>query len=212
MNMLNPELVRYVEDEIIPRYASFDKAHRENHVRKVIEEAMNMSVRYDVDKNVLYAAAAFHDTGLVGGREAHHLSSGRIIREDQNLKRWFTPEQVETIAQAAEDHRASNGCEPRSVYGRIVAEADRDIEPMRILRRTVQYGMDHYPELDKEGHWKRMLEHLAEKYDYGGYLKLYIPESGNAANLQALRDIIHDPERLRNIFETLYEEERRDIH
>lgn len=53
-----------------------------------------------------------------------------------------------------------------------------------------------------------MLEHLAEKYDYGGYLKLYIPESRNAAGLQELRDIIHDPARLRNIFENYYDEER----
>ena len=210
MNMLNQELVRYIEDEVIPRYASFDKAHREDHVRKVIEEAMNMSVHYDVDKNVLYAAAAFHDTGLVDGREVHHLSSGRIIREDPNLRKWFTPEQIETIAQAAEDHRASNGREPRSIYGKIVAEADRDIDPMRILRRTVQYGMDHYPELDKEGHWQRLLDHLAEKYDYGGYLKIFISESRNAAGLQALRGIIHDPKRLRDIFESLFNEERPD--
>ena len=212
MNMLNQELVQYIEDEIIPRYASFDRAHREDHVRKVIEEAMNMSAYYDVDENVLYAAAAFHDTGLVDGREVHHLSSGRIVREDPSLRKWFTSGQIETIAQAAEDHRASNGNEPRSIYGRIVAEADRDIEPMRILRRTVQYGMEHYPELDKEGHWQRMLAHLAEKYDYGGYLKLYVPESRNTAGLQALRDIIHNPERLRNIFENFYEAERLDIH
>ena len=212
VNILNPELVQYIDDEIIPRYAAFDKAHREDHDRKVIEEAMNMSVHYDVDENVLYAAAAFHDAGLVDGRETHHLSSGRIIREDSNLRKWFISEQIETIAQAAEDHRASNGNEPRSIYGKIVAEADRDIEPMRILRRTVQYGMEHYPELDKKGHWRRMLEHLAEKYDYGGYLKLYIPESKNAVGLQALRDIIHNPERLWHIFESYYEDERRDIH
>ena len=207
MNMLNQELVRYIEDEVIPRYASFDKAHREDHVRKVIEEAMNMSVHYDVDKNALYAAAAFHDTGLVDGREVHHLSSGRIIREDPNLRKWFTSEQIETIALAAEDHRASNGSEPRSIYGKIVAEADRDIDPMRILLRTVQYGMEHYPELDKEGHWQRLLDHMSEKYDYGGYLRLYIPESRNASGLQTLRDIIHDPKRLRNIFENYYLEE-----
>jgi len=212
VNILDEYLVRYVEDEIIPRYASFDKAHREDHVRKVIEEAMNMSAYYDVDENMLYAAAAFHDAGLVDGREVHHLSSGRIIREDPNLRKWFTSEQIETIAQAAEDHRASNGSEPRSIYGKIVAEADRDIEPMRILRRTVQYGMEHYPELDKEGHWQRLLDHLAEKYDYGGYLRLYVPESRNASGLHDLRDIIHDPKRLWNIFESLFNEERQDVH
>ena len=211
MNMLNQELVQYVENEIIPRYAVFDKAHREDHVRKVIEEAMNMSVHYDVDKNMLYAAASFHDTGLIDGREVHHLSSGRIIREDSNLRKWFTSEQIETVAQAAEDHRASNGSEPRSIYGKIVAEADRDIDPMRILRRTVQFGMEHYPELDKEAHWQRLLEHMSEKYDYGGYLKLYIPESRNATGLQTLRDIIHDPKRLREIFENYYLEESHGV-
>lgn len=205
--MLDKDLVRYIEEEVIPRYAFFDKAHQEDHVRKVIEESMNMSTHYDVDQNILYAAAAFHDTGLSEGRENHHLASGRIIREDSRLRKWFTESEIEIIAQATEDHRASNGTEPRSIYGRIVAEADRDIEPMRILRRTVQFGMEHYPELDKEGHWQRMCEHLAEKYDFGGYLKLYIPESANAAGLRRLRDIIHDPKRLRNIFENIFEEE-----
>ena len=205
--MLDRDLVRYIEEEVIPRYAAFDKAHREDHARKVIGESMNISAHYDVDLNILYAAAAFHDTGLAEGRENHHLVSGRIIREDPRLRKWFTEDEIETIAQAAEDHRASNGTEPRSIYGRIVAEADRDIDPMRILRRTVQYGMEHYPELDKEGHWRRMCEHLAEKYDTGGYLKLYIPESGNAAGLRTLRGIIHDRERLRSIFENIYKEE-----
>lgn len=205
--MLDKDLVRYIEEEVIPRYAFFDKAHQEDHVRKVIEESMNMSTHYDVDQNILYAAAAFHDTGLSEGRENHHLVSGRIIREDSRLRKWFTESEIEIIAQAAEDHRASNGTEPRSIYGRIVAEADRDIEPMRILRRTVQFGMEHYPEQDKEGHWQRMGEHLAEKYDFGGYLKLYIPESANAAGLRRLRDIIHAPKRLRNIFENIFEEE-----
>lgn len=207
MNMLDKELVQYIEEEVIPRYAAFDRAHREDHVRKVIGESMNISAHYDVDLNILYAAAAFHDTGLAEGRENHHLVSGRIVREDSRLRKWFTEDEIETIAQAAEDHRASNGTEPRSIYGRIVAEADRDIDPMRILRRTVQYGMEHYPELDKEGHWLRMCEHLSEKYDTGGYLRLYIPESGNAAGLQTLREIIHDRERLRSIFEKIYEEE-----
>lgn len=203
-----PSLIEYVECEIIPRYSAFDKAHREDHARKVIEEAMRISGFYDVDKDMVYAAAAFHDTGLTEGREIHHLASGKVIRDDERLKEWFTQEQIETIAQAAEDHRASSGNEPRSIYGKIIAEADRDIEPMRILRRTVQYGMEHYPELDKEGHWQRMLEHMAEKYDEGGYLKLFIPESSNAVRLGELRAIIHNREQLRSLFEKFYAEER----
>ena len=204
---LNPGLKEYVEREIIPRYSSFDKAHKEDHARSVIEEALSLAGHYDVDPDMVYAAAAFHDTGLVEGREVHHLVSGRIIREDPLLKEWFTPEQIETIAQAAEDHRASSGSEPRSIYGRIIAEADRDIIPIKILRRTVQFGLEHYPELGKEEHWNRFVSHLHEKYYYGGYLKLFIPESRNAARLEELRQVIADEERLRSVFEDIFKEE-----
>lgn len=204
---LNPGLKEYVEREIIPRYSSFDKAHKEDHARSVIEEALSLAGHYDVDPDMVYAAAAFHDTGLVEGREVHHLVSGRIIREDPLLKEWFTPEQIETIAQAAEDHRASSGSEPRSIYGRIIAEADRDIIPMKILRRTVQFGLEHYPELGKDEHWNRFVSHLHEKYYYGGYLKLFIPESRNAVRLEELRQVIADEERLRSVFEEIFKEE-----
>ena len=207
MPELNPSLRSYVEEEIIPRYADFDKAHREDHACSVISEALRLAGFYDVDVNMVYAAAAFHDTGLVEGRETHHLASGRIIREDPRLPEWFSPGQIEAIAQAAEDHRASGTCEPRSIYGKIIAEADRDIIPLKILRRTVQYGMEHYPELDKEGHWRRFVEHLHEKYYYGGYLKLYIPESRNAAALEELRGMIGDEVALRKTYDGLFDQE-----
>lgn len=204
---MNQELLEYVESEIIPRYSTFDKAHREDHARSVIAEALRLAGFYDVDADMVYAAAAFHDTGLVEGRETHHLVSGRIIREDPRLPEWFSPDQIETVAQAAEDHRASGTSEPRSIYGKIIAEADRDIIPLKILRRTVQFGLEHYPELSREEHWRRFLEHLHEKYYYGGYLKLYIPQSRNAASLEQLRRMIADESSLRRTFDTLFDEE-----
>ena len=204
---MNQNLKEYVESEIIPRYSAFDKAHREDHVRSVISEALRLSTFYDVDEDMVYAAAAFHDTGLVEGRETHHLASGKIIREDPRLPEWFTPDQIEMIAQAAEDHRASGTSSPRSIYGKIIAEADRDIIPLKILRRTVQFGMEHYPQLDREAQWRRFLEHLHEKYYYGGYLKLYIPESRNAVSLEELRRMIGDEVSLRKTFDALFDQE-----
>ena len=103
----------YVEKEIIPRYASFDAAHREDHVRSVIEKSQKLARFYDVNPEILYLAAAYHDLGLCEGREQHHIVSGRIIREDKNLSRWFSREEIELAAQAAEDHRASGKNPPR---------------------------------------------------------------------------------------------------
>ena len=204
-NDINSDLIEYVEQRIIPRYAAFDSAHREDHARAVIERALELSAHYDVDINIVYAAAACHDLGLAVDRKTHHLESGRIIRSDATLAGILGPEGLEAAAFAAEDHRASSETAPRSIYGRIVAEADRLIEPLTIIRRTVQYGLDHYPDLDKEGHWQRTLEHLKEKYGDGGYLKLWIPQSSNAARLEELRKIIRDEERLKRIFEKIWD-------
>ncbi len=37
------QFVTYIPNEIIPRYADFDKAHRVDHVLKVIAESLNSS-------------------------------------------------------------------------------------------------------------------------------------------------------------------------
>ena len=194
----------YIETEIIPQYEAFDKAHRTDHVRQVISESLKLASYYEVDKRMVYTIAACHDIGLCEEREHHHLVSGRLMRSDKRLREWFTEEEMEVMAQAVEDHRASNDHAPRSIYGRIVAEADRLIEPMQILRRTVQYGLSHYPELSKEQHYLRYCEHLQEKYAEGGYLKLWIPESENASQLKALRCIIDDEVQRSAAFERIY--------
>ena len=207
METVNASLVRFVEGEIIPRYAAFDKAHQEDHARQVIARALDLAAHYPVDVNIVYAAAACHDLGLAVDRKTHHLESGRIIRAMGELRRWFSEAEIETVAQAAEDHRASSDHAPRSIYGRIVAEADRLIDPVTIIRRTVQFGLSHYPELSREEHWERTLEHMHEKYGDQGYLKLWIPESPNAARLEELRVIIRDQAALRAHFERIFDEE-----
>ena len=199
-------LREYIEERIIPMYDRFDAGHGREHVCAVVTEALRLARFYDANEDMVYTAAAYHDTGLVLDRKTHHLESGRIIRVDRELRRWFSEDEIEVIAQAAEDHRASSDHEPRSIYGRIIAEADRQIIPESIILRTVQYGFKHYPELDKEGHWVRLCEHMAEKYDVGGYLKLWIPESRNAEGLACLRDIIHNKSRLREFFEAAYDD------
>lgn len=206
---IRPDIIGYVFEEIIPRYASFDPAHREDHVLTVIEQSLSLADRREnwireneesgswstnIDKDMLFVAAACHDIGLVNGRERHHLDSGQMIRNDSRLKNWFDKEQIEVMAQAAEDHRASGKAAPRSLYGMIIAEADRIIDTETIIRRTIQFGLKHYPDLDKEGHIERAIAHLKEKYGRGGYLRLWIPWSDNANRLNALQELIADEE------------------
>ena len=90
----------------------------------MIEKSQKLARFYDVNPEILYLAAAYHDLGLCEGREQHHMVSGRIIREDKNLSRWFSREEIELAAQAAEDHRASGKNPPRINNGRTMSEAD----------------------------------------------------------------------------------------
>lgn len=202
------KLCEHIRERIIPQYVNFDKAHRIDHVEKVIEESMKLALHYEVNSAMVYTIAAYHDLGLCEGREFHHIVSGKILFADETLWQWFTDDQMLQMKEAIEDHRASNKQAPRSIYGKIVAEADRIIDPEITLRRTVQYGLSHYPEMDKEHQYERFRKHLADKYAEGGYLKLWIPQSDNAGRLAELRHLIANEEKLREVFNKLYLQEK----
>lgn len=200
-------LYDYIEEYIIPRYEAFDKAHNLDHVAHVIERSLKLASHYDVNTDMVYTIAAYHDVGLCEGRERHHIVSGEILSNDVMLSQWFTPQEIVTMREAVEDHRASNGHEPRSLYGCIVAEADRLIDPDTTLRRTVQYGLKHLDTSNREQHYERFCHHLQEKYAEGGYMRLWLPHGDNAVRLQELRNIIADKDMLRHLFDKIFDEE-----
>ena len=204
--MLREEIKTYIESEILPRYDGFDAAHRRDHADMVISRSVELAERLGARVDMAYVIAAYHDTGLAVGRDVHHTESKRILLEDNRLREWFSAKDIATMADAVEDHRASSKQPPRTLYGRIVAEADRLIVPRTILRRTVQFTLTHHPELDREEGYERLVEHMREKYDYGGYLRLWIEESDNAQRLEELRRIIADKPLLRRLYEEIYDE------
>lgn len=204
---VNLDLMSFIETEILPRYASFDKAHRLPHVMNVIRRSIKLANIIGADVNMAYAIAAYHDLGLEGPRAIHHLTSGKIVAADARLKKWFTPEQIKVIREAVEDHRASASHAPRSVYGKIVAEADRGLEPDTVFRRTVQFGLSRYPHKNREEQWRRFVEHLDNKYSQYGYIRLWIPGSENEENLKKIRSLIVEKTKLRQIFDKIYDEE-----
>lgn len=193
----------------MPRYEAFDKAHDRRHAFMVMSNSLRLAQHYDVDMQMVYTIAAYHDLGLEAGRKQHHTVSARIVREEKRLKTFFTSEQIEIIADAVEDHRASSSNPPRTIYGKIVAEADRIIDSTTIMARTIQYGLSNYPALTKKEHIERAVAHIKEKYGEGGYLKLWIPESDNAENLQQFRKLIDNEPLLIEHLRQIYNEERK---
>lgn len=169
---VKPSLRRYLEEQVLPRYRDCDAAHDLRHIEAVIENSLEIARelrgRYALDIDMVYAIAAYHDIGIPQGRADHHLTSAAALRADCRLRQWFSPPQIETMAQAVEDHRASAKERPRSIYGEIVSEADRTLDPETVVRRTVLYGLDHCTQLDFDGQYARAWEHLRGKYGPGG--------------------------------------------
>lgn len=204
------DLMEFIETEILPRYANFDQAHRLSHVNNVIKQSLDLARKIGADINMAYTIAAYHDLGLEGPRAIHHVTSGKILLADNRLRRWFSTEKIKIMKEAVEDHRASASHAPRSIYGKIVAEADRELDPMVVFKRIILYGKDHYSEMSKEQQWKRFTEHLKNKYSNTGYIKLWIPGSSNEKKLKEIRDYINNPVKLREIFDHMFEETKEE--
>lgn len=205
-NRVDLDLMEFVEQQILPRYNAFGKSHGIGHVQRVIKNALALVSSTGADSNMVYVSAAYHDLGMEGPRAVHHITSGKILKTDARLKKWFSPKQIRIMKEAVEDHRASSSRVPRSIYGKIVAEADRELDPEIVFSRTVLYGLENYPDKNKEEQWTRFYNHVNEKYGRTGYLRLWIPNSPNAKKLEDIRKLLEQPTELRTVFEKLYNE------
>ena len=188
MNSNTPslDLMEFVETNILPQYAAFDRAHNLEHVTRVIRNALDLVRITGADANMVYIIAAYHD-----------------LAADARLKQWFSAEQKKIMREAVEDQRASASHTPRSLYGKIIAEADRDIVPEVVFKRAIEFGLANYPELDYEQQWQRFRQHMDEKYSANGYIRLWISGSPNERRLNELRSIIAQPAKLRQAFEQI---------
>ena len=189
-------LEEYIEQTILPEYDTFDGGHRRDHAEMVINESLKLARAYGADERMAYTIAAYHDLGLRYDRETHHIHSGKILLADQALRQWFTEEQLLVMRDAVEDHRASAKNPPRTIYGAIVAEADRQIDPMVVVHRTMAYSLKLLPDADFDTLYQRSRDHLLEKYAEGGYLRLWLNSERNVQGLNNLRAIIRDEDRL----------------
>ena len=114
------------------------------------------------------------------------------------------------MRDAVEDHRASGKNPPRTIYGAIVAEADRQIDPFTVVHRTMAYSLKLLPDADFYTLYQRSLDHLHEKYAEGGYLKLWLNSERNVQGLAQLRALIHNEQELRKLCREWFENQQHD--
>lgn len=188
---MNKELVQYIENEIFPLYNRNEEGHGINHIKVVIKRSLELAKDYEVDLDMIYTIASYHDLGHYIDRKTHEIISAEIFMKDEKIRQWFTDEQRSIIREAIEDHRASSSYEPRTIYGKIISTADRTIIDIdNSIKRTYFYGKRNYIELSEEEQIERVYKHLTEKYGENGYAKVYLEDKEFEDTLYELRQAL----------------------
>jgi uncharacterized protein len=174
---VNCELISYIEHKIFPLYAKNEPAHNMKHIYNVINRSIELSEGYNVNLDMVYTIASYHDIGHHIDAKNHEKESANIMISDFNLKKFFNDDELLIIKEAIEDHRASLDKEPRTIYGKIVSSADRSISIDDAIERSYIYGLNHFPWLSPMEAIDRVYNHLFEKFGEDGYAKVYIMDN-----------------------------------
>lgn len=194
---INRELQAYIENNIFPEYEKNEKGHGIEHIKYVIERSFQLVKEnsLDVNPNMVYTIASYHDIGHHIDSKNHEIISADIMSKDKNLSRFFTKNELVTIKEAIEDHRASAKDDPRSIYGRIVSSADRNNKVEDCLRRTYTYGKKLNPDATDEELFLRAYDVLVNKFGEDGYAKFYFKDTQYENFLRELRELLKDKEK-----------------
>lgn len=197
---VNLELMSFVETNILPQYNNLESHHGLSKILNIIKQSLQLAKVTTADINMAYTIAAYHDLGLNGPKAIHHITGGKILSKDARLLNWFSKEQITTMKEAIEDHRASMAHAPRSIYGCIIAESVRDLTLETVFKDTIAAIRLQYPNATKEEVFRYFKKHITAKYSINGYIRLWIPNSNNAKGLSEIRRVIESEVELLNTF------------
>lgn len=194
---MNEELKKYIKNNIFPEYEKNEKAHGIEHIKYVIDRSFELieENNLNVNKDMVYTIAAYHDIGHHIDPKNHEKLSAEIMSKDENLKTFFNEEELTTIKEAIEDHRASSKTDPRSIYGKIVSSADRNNTVEACLKRTYSYGKKLDPEATDEELFLRAHDVLTKKFGEGGYAKFYFKDKKYEDFLKEIRELLKDKDK-----------------
>jgi len=192
---LKEDLKMYIESNIFPKYKRNEKGHQIDHINYVINRCFELCKNKDIDINMLYTIAAYHDIGYYIDYKNHEIISAKIMYKDENLKKFFNNEQLRIMKEAIEDHRASLNRRPRSIYGELISSADRNIDVDESLRRIYFYSIEHFSELSEEETIEECYNHTSKKFSEYGYANFFLEDKKYDNYLKELRNLLNNKEK-----------------
>lgn len=193
---INTELKQYIDSTILPKYIDNIGGHDLDHIKTVVQRSFEIvkAFQLDVNPNMVYTIAAFHDIGYKMDPDNHEQISAELFLQEENLKKFFSQEEIKIMSEAIVDHRASLEYEARSIYGKLVSSADREISVDNMLERSLKYQKDKHatenPTLDQVIAFS--YKKLSSKYGKGGYAKMYYPDQKYQDYLSEMQTLLEN--------------------
>lgn len=201
--MIREELKKYIEENIFTSYDKNEDGHKLDHIMYVIDRSFMFASRVpDVNLEMVYVIAAYHDIGHYIDAENHEKVSGEMLLKDKNLRRFFTDEEIKIMSEAVCDHRASSKNEPRSIYGKIVSSADRNVLVEIPLKRTYSYRKVHSLNSTLDEIIEESRQHLLDKFGKKGYAttKMYFEDEDYKKFLEDITVLASNEEEFKRRF------------
>ena len=189
---LDEQLKLYIEQNVFPQYLKNDEGHQIEHIKYVINRCYKLSKDKNINFNMLYVIAAYHDIGYYIDAKNHEKVSAQIMYKDENLKRFFNDKQLKIMKEAIEDHRASLNRKPRSIYGEFISSADRNIDVDESLKRIYFYSITHFDQLNEEETIEECYKHTLKKFGNDGYANFFLEDKDYDNYLEELHNLLND--------------------
>ena len=196
---VNPDLKKYVEEEIFPKYELNDGAHGIVHIIEVIRRsfALNDTYKLNLNPNMIYAIAAYHDLGKHEDHEKHHLIGAQKFISDENMNKFFTSEERQVIKEAIEDHRSSKEDDPRSIYGKLISSADRNTSIDIVFIRSFFVAKERQPETKIEDYLDYTIKRLSKKYDEENPENMFFEDRTYQEFIKDMRSLLKDEKKFK---------------
>ena len=200
---MNEMLQKYLNEEIMPKNDLNDSGHNTSHVNYVRRRSIKFAhIIGNLNLDMVDTIAVYHDVGHSIDAKNHEKISAKILFEDEKLREFFNENEIITMMEAIEDHRASRNAEPRSIYGKIVSSADRNTSVDELLKRTYAYRLKHMPDAELDQIIADSKEHAINKFGINGYAtsKMYFPDDEYDAFLKEIQELVSNSDEFRKRF------------
>lgn len=192
------EVIEYLGNNILPLYDNNIGGHGKEHILSVVQRSFEIVDEFnlDVDLNLVYTIAIFHDIGYKIDPDIHEEISAKIFKDDVNIRKFFNDTEIEIITEAIIDHRASLEYDARNIYGKIVSSADREISVENMLKRSLLYQSEKHKEENPsiEDVINYSYKKLFNKYGKEGYAKMYYKDKKYLDYLEEIQMILNNKE------------------